>query len=365
MLVRERRSFHLSIGSFPIPRPILGSVARFICLPFHSRTALQAFFLTAGLAGGLMAQSTVDNPTQKKGAGTPQSSGIETTARGKNIRGYLGVYLGDLNNGRVRELGLTDLRGTIVGKVENGSPGERAGLRENDVILSFNEKIVQNRAQFYELLESAGPGGKISLRVFREGKAQSINLVLGERPRPIEDARDRLFGEVNALSALADEKQKQAADFKARGDEKGAAVLLEEERLLRKDASDRKTYIENELRAGTIQSSTLAPQPAAAPAYTRVRLGVTSVVLGAQLAQYFQVKGTGVLISEVKPGEPADRAGVRAGDCITMVDAKKISTPEELNNLQIGDDPTTASEVVLTIVRDQAEIKLKVKFDSR
>lgn len=363
MRLRVRRTIepHREIS----PISLFDSASDFIISSGNARKALQCFCITAGLAGAIMAQSSVDNPSQKSGAGSPPSSGIDAAARGKNIRGYLGVYLGDLNNGRVRELGLTDLRGTIVGKVEGGSPGERAGLRENDVILSFNEKAVLNRSQFYELLESAGPGGKINLRVFRDGKSQTVSLVLGERPRPIEDARDRLFGEVNALSALADDKQKQAADFKARGDDKGAAVLLEEERLLRQDAATRKAYIENELRAGNIQPSPLAPTPGQPVGNTRVKLGIVSMALTPQLAKYFQLSGNGVLVSEVRPGEPAERAGVRAGDCIIKIDQKGISSPEELSALQIGDDPTSRPEVALTLIRDQVEMIVRIKFDPR
>src|SRR5215467_11929943 len=52
--------------------------------------------------------------------------------------GYLGVYLEEVTSDRTKELGLTEERGAIVMKVVSASPAEKAGLKENDVIVSFN-----------------------------------------------------------------------------------------------------------------------------------------------------------------------------------------------------------------------------------
>src|SRR5215468_10222493 len=51
--------------------------------------------------------------------------------------GYLGVYLEEVTSERSKELGLTEERGAIVMKVVSASPAEKAGLKENDVIVSF------------------------------------------------------------------------------------------------------------------------------------------------------------------------------------------------------------------------------------
>src|SRR5690349_19205707 len=44
---------------------------------------------------------------------------------------YLGVYLEEVTPERVKELGLSEERGAIITKVVEGSPAEKAGLKEN------------------------------------------------------------------------------------------------------------------------------------------------------------------------------------------------------------------------------------------
>src|SRR2546421_1300989 len=51
---------------------------------------------------------------------------------------YLGVFLEEVTPDRMKELGLSEERGAIIMKVVEGSPAAKAGLKENDVVVSFN-----------------------------------------------------------------------------------------------------------------------------------------------------------------------------------------------------------------------------------
>ena len=71
-------------------------------------------------------------------------------------------------------------------------------------------------------------------------------------------------------------------------------------------------------------------------------LGVSIQDLKGDLAEYYGAKGqTGVLVASVTPGDPADRAGIKARDIITEVNGKKIMTSRDLTtmvaNLGVGD----------------------------
>src|SRR5262245_58177942 len=92
---------------------------------------------------------------------------------------YVGVFLGDINEERAKQLQLAEVRGAIVGQIDEGSPAARAGLQENDVILAFNGQKVLNRAQFFLLLIESTPGSKVTLGISRNGEAKNISVDLG------------------------------------------------------------------------------------------------------------------------------------------------------------------------------------------
>ena len=71
-------------------------------------------------------------------------------------------------------------------------------------------------------------------------------------------------------------------------------------------------------------------------------LGVAVTAVTSTIQQYYNLSvNTGVLITSVTSGSPADKAGLRAGDVITKVDDENISTAAELSSAlgshQIGD----------------------------
>ena len=64
---------------------------------------------------------------------------------------------------------------------------------------------------------------------------------------------------------------------------------------------------------------------------TRGWLGVSIQDLKGELAEYYGVKGTeGVLVTDVVPGNPAEKAGIKAKDIITAVNGEKVKSSREL-----------------------------------
>ena len=82
---------------------------------------------------------------------------------------FLGVYLADVNEARARELRLPEGRGALVGKVLENSPAAKAGVRENDVILSFDNQPIQVANNIYLLLNETLPDSRVLLKIVREG----------------------------------------------------------------------------------------------------------------------------------------------------------------------------------------------------
>ena len=84
---------------------------------------------------------------------------------------------------------------------------------------------------------------------------------------------------------------------------------------------------------------------------TRGWLGVGIQPLTEDLSQNFgSQEGKGVLVNEIFEGDPADQAGIRPGDIITMISGKKINTPRTLARI-IG-SVAPGEEIKIEILRD-------------
>lgn len=101
---------------------------------------------------------------------------------GKISRGWLGVVIQEVTADLAESFGLDRPRGALVSQVQEGSPAQKAGLRASDVILSFNSQPVENSGDLPRMVGMAKPGTKISIQVWRRGKAEPLSIVLGELP---------------------------------------------------------------------------------------------------------------------------------------------------------------------------------------
>ena len=71
---------------------------------------------------------------------------------------FLGVRAEDITRENMKEYGLSgEPRGVGVREVVKGSPAERAGLRERDVILRFDGEAVTSARKLIRLVDEAAP----------------------------------------------------------------------------------------------------------------------------------------------------------------------------------------------------------------
>ena len=91
-------------------------------------------------------------------------------------------------------------------------------------------------------------------------------------------------------------------------------------------------------------------------------LGLVFQDLTADLAEFFGVKGTkGVIVSEVKPGSPAEQAGFRAGDVIVKYDGQSVTDSHQLRVLIGQTRPGTQVEIVF--LRDGRQHRVTVRLE--
>lgn len=67
-------------------------------------------------------------------------------------------------------------KGVVVLQVEKGSPAEAAGLKANDIILSFQERPIDNTEQLRRELYNYKVGDQLDVKIVREGKEKTLSL---------------------------------------------------------------------------------------------------------------------------------------------------------------------------------------------
>jgi Zn-dependent M28 family amino/carboxypeptidase len=77
-------------------------------------------------------------------------------------------------------------KGTRLAGVAEGSPAQKAGLKEGDVILAFDGKEVDTVQAYSNLLFARKPGDEVKVAYDRSGVRHEVTVKLGARPKPPE-----------------------------------------------------------------------------------------------------------------------------------------------------------------------------------
>jgi serine protease Do len=93
-------------------------------------------------------------------------------------------------------------------------------------------------------------------------------------------------------------------------------------------------------------------------------MGVGIQDLTPELAEYYGIKNQkGVLVTQVFPDNPADKAGIKPKDVVVAVDGKPVSTGRELSAAVAG--LPVDKEVPVKLIREGKELVVKVRIAER
>ncbi len=84
--------------------------------------------------------------------------------RGRPVRGFLGVQMRDIDDAVRTELGYPDATGSAVLGITPGSPAEKAGLKPEDVIRTYDGTTVTDTTQLIGLVQASEIGEKVENR---------------------------------------------------------------------------------------------------------------------------------------------------------------------------------------------------------
>jgi len=254
--------------------------------------ALLAFAFCLGLAG----ISGYSKSQSRQGKETNESKSSKTA--------WLGVMTQTVDDDIADGFDIDVDHGAIINEVIDGSPAEKADLKEGDVVISFNGQKVWDQDDLTDFIEDAEIGSQATLVVVRDGKEITVNVELGERARSDSWA----FRSKNAPGA---------AWFNSPGD----------------------MHAFHWGGGGYI--------------------GVQLSDLTKQLSNYFGVAGEeGVLITEVNEKSPAEKAGLLAGDVITRINDEEVSSYGDVK--EIVSESDEGDKLKFSIVRNKKEQAIEV-----
>ncbi|MCI0690943.1 PDZ domain-containing protein [candidate division KSB1 bacterium] len=200
----------------------------------------------------------------------------------KTQKSWLGVSVQELTPSLRDAMKVGNRPGLLITNVVRNSPADDAGLRDEDVLLSFDGKTVEKADDFVRLVRNTPPDKKVKIKILRDGEEREIEVTLEARKTA---SSPRAFA------------------YSWGGD--GGNIM----------------------------------------AFGRPRLGVQVQELNKDLAPYFKVEEKGgVLVLDVTKDSPAEKAGLKAGDVITKIDGEKITDADDLINAlreyEEGDEAT-------------------------
>lgn len=112
---------------------------------------------------------------------------------GKVTRGYIGVYIQEMNQDLAKSFGLDKPQGALVTKIEKDSPAAKAGLKAGDIIIAVNGQKVDSSIMLPRLVSVITPGKKAQFTIIRDQKKQDVEVTIGVS----KDAKTKATGPAN------------------------------------------------------------------------------------------------------------------------------------------------------------------------
>lgn len=248
-------------------------------------------------------------------AGGPNDK-VSVASKEMPDRGYLGVNIQLLRHSLRRAFDIPeDVTGLLVSHVLDGSPAEKAGLKDKDVITRLDGRPVDDQEEFTRSVRGMKPDTEVAITIWRDGRSQELRARLGTVPDA--DVRRFVWKDGEGLSILTEPPEPGELE-----------ELVEPAEPL--DIAEGEDLLLGLGRGG--------------------RLGVELQDLNEEIAGFFSVPGNkGALVWKVIEDSPASEAGLKAGDVIVEVEGKPVQDSQDLR--EILSDHDAGDTVALTFLR--------------
>tara|TARA_Y100000590_G_scaffold423239_1_gene528922 strand:+ start:104269 stop:105672 length:1404 start_codon:yes stop_codon:yes gene_type:complete len=101
---------------------------------------------------------------------------------GKVRRGWLGIFIQEVDKNLAKSFGMNKPTGAVVAKVLEDSPAEKAGLSSGDVILQFDGNNINKSKDLPLVVGNTEIGKSVSIELLRNGKKIVKKIKIEELP---------------------------------------------------------------------------------------------------------------------------------------------------------------------------------------
>jgi len=131
-------------------------------------------------------------------------------SHGKVERGWLGLSAQDMTPETAKNLTVEFRKGALISDVVKGGPAEMAGIKKNDIVVSFQGKDITNAEMLRNEISLSPIGKDVRMVIVRAGKRQEVTVRIGNPKDAAKvfsaSVRERLG--INARSLTQKEAEK-------------------------------------------------------------------------------------------------------------------------------------------------------------
>lgn len=112
-------------------------------------------------------------PVEKQSSNFPSSSPSQ-----KKVKPLIGIYYRMIDKQTALQNKLVE--GAYITQIIKGSPAEKAGLQEEDIVLQLDDKKIAGTElkMLTKLIAEKKPGDKVLLKIWRNNEVKTISLIL-------------------------------------------------------------------------------------------------------------------------------------------------------------------------------------------
>jgi putative serine protease PepD len=119
---------------------------------------------------------------------------LEKGGPAANSGGYLGVDITTLTSALRQQYGFTPTSGAVILDVISGSPADKAGLRQGDVIVNIDGTAIDSSETLQSLIQKDKAGQTISITYYVGDEKHTVSVVLGTQAEEQQQANKQPSG---------------------------------------------------------------------------------------------------------------------------------------------------------------------------
>ncbi|HJV44557.1 MAG TPA: trypsin-like peptidase domain-containing protein [Bacillota bacterium] len=101
--------------------------------------------------------------------------------KGKVSRPWLGISVQDVTPELQKYFGTDVKEGAVVGYIASGSPAEKAGFEQGDIIVEMDKNKIKSSSELVNAISNSKVGEKHDLLIMRNGQFKTITVIIGEK----------------------------------------------------------------------------------------------------------------------------------------------------------------------------------------